>query len=109
MSSNSMYTSNEINALKRQVAEDLGLVTESLKGNSQVMSIQMMTRDDGEETDFGGWAWDVTTSRGDRVSLYYEADYGDQVEIGNPPKYMRVRTDYNRVGYISISRLANFF
>ena len=75
-----------------------------------VEKISGIVGNDGEQSGFRGWRWSVKTNQGDVISLYYE--YGDHVEIQNPPSYMIRYTgkpDDSGIAFIEIDDLTHFF
>ena len=97
-----------IHDLELKVAT-LELKTSSLVSNRNVQLISAILGEGGSPNGGAGWNWSPTTTRGHRVSLYYTADFGDEVEIENPPSYMGVKTDSWGIGYLPISSLRKFF
>lgn len=83
--------------------------TASLASNRFVQEITSILGDGGRPNGSKGWNWSPITTRGDKVSLYYEESYGDEVEVSKPPRYMGVSTDSFGIGYIAISDLRKFF
>lgn len=58
---------------------------------------------------FGGCTWGVVLPDGNFVSVLYESDFGDSVEVEDKSRSLDIQHDYNGIGYIEIRHLHRYF
>ena len=71
----------------------------------QISAISTVLRQEPSVNDFGCYNWGVVLHNGKFVSVLYESDFEDSVEVQDKSRSLNIEHDHNGIGYIDICYL----